>query len=337
MRLLGFLALLVPMMAWAQSYPTKPVHMVIGFPAGGPADIFGRALAHGMAGDLGQPVVVENIPGVGGVLGPRALEQAHNNRSVDIRHDARPFIVHTGPITTTVLGTAFNINAHEKDLTVTVLKGKVKVDNGTGVFSILKRNEQVMIDLVNRRLKKTQVDAKEEIAWELNLGKGVRPMTIEANPDGSTKRVFVQVSELDGVRVIDFAAKKEVGIIENPKLPNHPDFIEHRLDSPSHGLAVSPDQKTLWITSIPQNAAFAYNLADLKLKGQVDLPTINVAGRKPIGSVANWAAFTPDGKQLYISNAANNSVTAIDAVGMKVNAVIPVGQAPKRVGTVVTQ
>ena len=47
--------------------------------------------------------------------------------------------------------------------------------------------------------------------------------------------------------------------------------------------------------------------------------------------------FTPDGKQIYISNAANNSVTAIDTAAMKINAVIPVGQAPKRVGTVVTQ
>lgn len=84
----------------------------------------------------------------------------------DIRHDTRPFIVHTGPITTTVLGTAFNINAHDKDLTVTVLKGKVKVDNGTGDFSILKRNEQVLVDLVNHKLKKIQVDAKEEIAWK---------------------------------------------------------------------------------------------------------------------------------------------------------------------------
>lgn len=84
----------------------------------------------------------------------------------DIRHDTRPFIVHTGPITTTVLGTAFNINAHDKALTITVLKGKVKVDNGTGAFSILKRNEQVSVDLVNRRLKKIQVDAKEEIAWK---------------------------------------------------------------------------------------------------------------------------------------------------------------------------
>ncbi|HVU54698.1 MAG TPA: FecR domain-containing protein [Puia sp.] len=84
----------------------------------------------------------------------------------DIRHDTRPFIVHTGPITTTVLGTAFNINAHDKDLTVTVLKGKVKVDNGTGSFSILKRNEQVLVDIVNHKLKKVQVDAKEEIAWK---------------------------------------------------------------------------------------------------------------------------------------------------------------------------
>jgi len=84
----------------------------------------------------------------------------------DIRQDARPFIVHAGPITTTVLGTAFNINTREKAFTVTVLKGKVKVDNGTGAFSILKRNEQVMVDLINHKLKKIQVDAKEEIAWK---------------------------------------------------------------------------------------------------------------------------------------------------------------------------
>jgi len=184
----------------------------------------------------------------------------------------------------------------------------------------------------------TVVDlAKEEIAWELNLGKGVRPMTAEANPDGSTKRLFVQVSELDGARVVDFAQKKEIRKIEVPKLPDRPQFIEHRLDSPSHGIGVSPDNKTLWITSIPQNAVFVYDLADLKLKGHVDLPTINVAGRKPMSTVANWVTFTPDSKQIYVSNAANNTVTAIDTAAMKINAVIPVGQAPKRVGTVVTQ
>jgi YVTN family beta-propeller protein len=184
----------------------------------------------------------------------------------------------------------------------------------------------------------TVVDlAKEEIAWEINMGKGVRPMTADLNPDGSTKRVFIQVSVLDGFRTVDFAARKDLGPTENPKLPNRPEFIEHRLDSPSHGIGVSPDNKTLWVTSIPQNAVFVYDLADMKVKGHVELPVINVPGRKPMSSVANWVTFTPDSKQIYISNAANNTVTAIDTAAMKVNAVIPVGQAPKRVGTVVTQ
>ena len=51
--------------------------------------------------------------------------------------------------------------------------------------------------------------------------------------------------------------------------------------------------KTLWVTSIPQNAVFAYDLADMKLNGHVDLPTVDVAGKKPISSVANWVTFTP--------------------------------------------
>jgi tripartite-type tricarboxylate transporter receptor subunit TctC len=69
-RLAGFLlALGASAAALAQSYPTKPVHLIVGFPAGGPADIFGRALAQGMAENLAQPVVVENKAGVGGVLG----------------------------------------------------------------------------------------------------------------------------------------------------------------------------------------------------------------------------------------------------------------------------
>jgi tripartite-type tricarboxylate transporter receptor subunit TctC len=51
--------------------------MIVPFPAGGPADIFGRGLAHGMSEQLGQPVVIENIGGVGGVLGvERALKSA---------------------------------------------------------------------------------------------------------------------------------------------------------------------------------------------------------------------------------------------------------------------
>src|SRR5215510_8824112 len=181
----------------------------------------------------------------------------------------------------------------------------------------------------------TVVDlAKEEVAWELNLGKGVRPMTIEANPDGSTKRIFVQLSELNGFAIVDFESRRLVDRIELPK-DGGVDVIHHRMESPSHGMGVAPDNKTLWVTSILANSVFAYSLPDLKPIGRVRLPEIRVPGREPMAAVPNWVTFTPDSKQIYISNAAHNSVSAIDTQAMKELAVVKVGQAPKRIGTLI--
>ena len=76
-RLVVVLAMLFSGWAAAQSYPSKPIRMIVPFPAGGPADIFGRGLAQGMTEQLGQTVLIENIGGVGGVLGvDRALQAA---------------------------------------------------------------------------------------------------------------------------------------------------------------------------------------------------------------------------------------------------------------------
>jgi len=93
MRLLRVLALLVPVLACAQTYPAKPVRMVIGFPAGGPADIFGRSLAHGMSADFGQQVIVENISGVGGVLGvERGVKSAPDGYTI-VLNSASPLVI----------------------------------------------------------------------------------------------------------------------------------------------------------------------------------------------------------------------------------------------------
>ncbi|MBP8927283.1 MAG: tripartite tricarboxylate transporter substrate binding protein [Ottowia sp.] len=62
--------------ALAQAFPTKPIKLVIAFPAGGPTDITMRALADGASKALGQPVVVENKPGAGGTLPAQALQTA---------------------------------------------------------------------------------------------------------------------------------------------------------------------------------------------------------------------------------------------------------------------
>jgi tripartite-type tricarboxylate transporter receptor subunit TctC len=87
------LLLLLPALAFGQAYPNKPVRLIVGFPAGGPADIFGRALAQGMASELGQPVVVENIAGVGGVLGvDRVAKSAPDGYTLCI-NSASPLVI----------------------------------------------------------------------------------------------------------------------------------------------------------------------------------------------------------------------------------------------------
>jgi tripartite-type tricarboxylate transporter receptor subunit TctC len=84
---------LCPLTVFAQTYPTKPVRLIVGFPAGGPADIFGRALAQGMAGELGQTVVVENISGVGGVIGVDRLAKSAPDGYTLCINSASPLVI----------------------------------------------------------------------------------------------------------------------------------------------------------------------------------------------------------------------------------------------------
>ncbi len=177
--------------------------------------------------------------------------------------------------------------------------------------------------------------ATEQLAWQLQLDEGVRPMTFETAPDGATRRIFVQLSKLNGFAVVDFAQRKEMARIKLPDQPTGFGIQERRTDAPSHGLGVAPDGKTLWVTSIYANAVFAYSLPDLKLLGHASLPEIRLPGRPPIGAVPNWVTFTPDSKLLYISNAAGRSVSAIDTQSIKAVATIRVGEVPKRINTLV--
>jgi tripartite-type tricarboxylate transporter receptor subunit TctC len=55
--------------AWAQSYPSRAVTLIVPFGAGGPADTIGRIVAEGMREPLGQPVIIENVVGASGTIG----------------------------------------------------------------------------------------------------------------------------------------------------------------------------------------------------------------------------------------------------------------------------
>ena len=66
----------VSSIALAQSYPSRPITIVVPFPAGGPSDTVGRFLAEKMRVSLGQPVIIENIGGAAGSIGTGRVARA---------------------------------------------------------------------------------------------------------------------------------------------------------------------------------------------------------------------------------------------------------------------
>ena len=73
---LAALALLIPASALAQSWPDRSIRLVVPFPAGGPTDIIARVVGQAMTDALGQPVVIDNRGGAGGVTGTDQVARA---------------------------------------------------------------------------------------------------------------------------------------------------------------------------------------------------------------------------------------------------------------------
>src|SRR6266478_3714776 len=159
----------------------------------------------------------------------------------------------------------------------------------------------------------------DQNAWVLEMDLGVRPMAFSANPDGSTKWIFAQLSGLNGFAVVDFAAQKEINRIKNPDLPPGKATVPAGSE-PSHGMAVTADGKTLVGCSRLNNFLYSYSLPDLKPLGGAELG----------GKGAGWVTLTPDGKTAYVANPVTNDVSVVDIKSMKEVARIPVEFVPKR-------
>jgi len=173
---------------------------------------------------------------------------------------------------------------------------------------------------------------KMEIAWELPYDQGILPLIIESNADGSGHRIFAEMNKTNGFSVVDFATRKEVQRI---KFPDEPKGFTPGCEGISHGIGISPDQKTLWANSRPAHAAFVYSLPALKLLGHVALPETVVPGKANRGGGPAWITFTPDSSTVYVSTCGTKSITAIDVEAMKEITRIPVGEMPDRISTLV--
>jgi YVTN family beta-propeller protein len=164
------------------------------------------------------------------------------------------------------------------------------------------------------------IDQKtEEIVWTLPMEEGVRPMAFDRNPDGSTKRIFVQLSGFNGFLTVDFNTHQVVDRIKLPDVDASERVTEGLQGSPAHGLGVTPDGKTLCVLSKMNSRVYFYALPDLKLEGETK-----------VGHHPDWLTITPDSKRVYVANAGSNSVSAVDIAARKELTQIPVGQVPKR-------
>src|SRR4029077_8124588 len=168
---------------------------------------------------------------------------------------------------------------------------------------------------------------RDQAIWDLNMGSGVRPMAFDVNADGSTNRIFAQLSGFNGFVVVSFAKHAEIERIKLPDQPGGYGVAEGRMGTPAHGIGVAPDGTSLWIASTTANAIFEYQLPSLELVGHTELPVVHTLGlEKPTGSVPEWITFSPDSKFLYVSNSGSRSVSVIDTATRHIVTITPAGE-----------
>lgn len=155
-----------------------------------------------------------------------------------------------------------------------------------------------------------------DYAASIPVGGAPRPYVVTG--DGRTN--YVALSDLHGLAIVNIPEKKVVRRVEMPA--EHPKPHEHPyepINTLTHGLALSPDEQELWVTSLLDDALYVDEVKSQK-----------IVARAPTGSRPNWVAFSSDGKYVCVSNAGSDDVSSIDGKARREVTRLKVGGAPKR-------
>ena len=152
----------------------------------------------------------------------------------------------------------------------------------------------------------------------------VRPMAFEANPDGSTKRMFAQATGINAVWVIDWNSRKVVDMLWPPKLPLWKQNGDGIQTGDMHGLEVLPDRSAVWASSRLDSRIYGWSLPDLKYLGAVE-----------VGPSANWITSTPDSRFMYVAISGADHTLAVDLRSLSIVAKIKTGARPARISTAI--
>jgi YVTN family beta-propeller protein len=140
-----------------------------------------------------------------------------------------------------------------------------------------------------------------------------RPYAVTRNE----KTLYVALSDYHGFEIVDVASKKETAKVDLPAAP--PADCELEPHTETHGLALSPNEKELWVTSLTDGGVYVYDIATKKISKEIGT-----------GQCPNWIGFSPDGKFVTVSNCGSNDATIIDAKTRQAVATVKTGEGPKR-------
>jgi YVTN family beta-propeller protein len=156
---------------------------------------------------------------------------------------------------------------------------------------------------------------KRVFSGEILLGGEPRPFAVTR--DG--RSLYAQLSQFHGFVVADLRARNAARRVALPPAPISTCLAEAGPSTPSHGLALSPDDRELWVTSLADGRVYDYDAATRTLKGAVE-----------VGRCPSWIATSPDGRYVAVSNSSSDDASIIDRQSRREVTRIPVGRAPKR-------
>src|ERR1700730_14858477 len=160
----------------------------------------------------------------------------------------------------------------------------------------------------------------EKMDYSAHIPVGGRPRPFVVSKDGRT--MYVAVSDLHGFNIVDVADKKVVQRVEMPsEHPGPPRPREFETpDTMTHGLALTPDESEIWVTSLLDDCIYIY---DLKAK--------KVTGTLKTGDGPNWVVFSPDGKYGCVSSTDSDDVSIFDVKQRREVSRVKVGKVTKRI------
>ncbi|MCA0301369.1 MAG: tripartite tricarboxylate transporter substrate binding protein [Proteobacteria bacterium] len=230
---LGILGVLLATGAGAQSYPTKPVRIVVPFPPGGVADVLARAIQPGLQEALGQQVVIDNKPGAGGNIGAEIVARAEPDGY------------------TLLLASAGILTINE------FLYSKMPFDTATAFAPITVVGDMPNIVVVSPRTGittlKELIDRAKALPGKLNFG--------SAGNGTTTHLAIVLLEQAAGIRlahvpykgaapaVQDLVAGQIDGLVDNPPL-----VIGHIRSGATKALAWAAPQRMAILPDVPTAA-----------------------------------------------------------------------------------